>query len=89
MTGRIGVDFPGVTVAGSLAYVAASNEGVYIIDVSDPAHPVEAGYYDTPGAAQRSPSVVGNSIYVADRGGGLVILGFMPHQLTLPLVLRN
>ena len=60
-----------------------------IIDVSDPAHPTEAGFYDTPGYAE-GVAVSGNYVYVANEDGGLVILRFSPyHHIYLPLVLRN
>ena len=39
----------GVTVSGSLAYVAAGTAGLWIVDISDPAQPAEIGAYDTPG----------------------------------------
>jgi len=39
----------GVAVSGAYAYVADYDGGLRIISVSDPAHPAEVGYYDTPG----------------------------------------
>ena len=48
-------DTPGgaaaVAVAGGLAYVADSAEGLRILDLSDPAAPVSIGSYNTPGFA--------------------------------------
>jgi hypothetical protein len=48
-------DTPGnaaaVAVAGGLAYVADSAEGLRILDLSDPAAPVSIGSYNTPGLA--------------------------------------
>ncbi|MFZ2616500.1 MAG: hypothetical protein WA077_10955, partial [Anaerolineae bacterium] len=63
----------GVSVVGSLAYVADSGSGLQIIDVSNPANPTLRGAYDTPGDAQ-GVSVVGSLVYVADDYGGLLIL---------------
>jgi len=42
---------------------------------------VEVGFYDTPGDAY-GVVVMGNYAYVADGGGGLVILRFAPFRLT-------
>ena len=44
-----------------------------MIDVADPAAPVEAAYYDTPGITS-AVAVVGDVVYVADGMGGLFIL---------------
>jgi hypothetical protein len=77
-----------VTVAGNYAYVADDDSGLRIVDVSNPAAPSEAGFYDTPGYAW-GVAVAGNTAYVADSDGGLVILRFTPYQVNLPLVVRN
>jgi len=66
----------GVAVAGNYAYVADTLGGLRIIDVTDPAAPSQAGFYDTPGDAY-SVAVAGNYAYVADDEGGLIILRFM------------
>ena len=63
----------GVAVAGNYAYVADYDAGLRIINVSDPAAPTEAGFYDTPGSA-RGVAVAGNYAYIADGGGGLRII---------------
>lgn len=39
----------GVAVAGPYAYVADGYGGLRIVDVSDPTHPKEVGFYDMPG----------------------------------------
>ena len=49
---------------------------------------IQAGFYDIPGDA-RGFSVAGNYAYLADSRYGLVILGFLPYQVSQPLVLRN
>ena len=50
-----GLDTPGdafdVEIVGTLAYVAGGSSGLWIIDVSNPATPVEIGVLDTPGDA--------------------------------------
>jgi len=69
---------------GDYAYVADGSGGLRVVDVSDPAHPTEVGFYATPGDA-RDVAVAGDYIYVADFVGGLVILR-LAHQLYVPLV---
>ena len=59
-----------VAVSGNYAYVAGGDGGLRIIDISNPAAPTEAGFYDTPGDA-RGVAVAGNYAYVADGKGGL------------------
>ncbi|MDO8736359.1 MAG: hypothetical protein Q7K29_04675, partial [Thermoleophilia bacterium] len=54
-----------VEVDGSNAYVAASTDGLKIIDISDPANPVMAGSYDTPEYAE-DMVLDGSYAYVAD-----------------------
>jgi len=49
----------GVAVDGDYAYVADGGGGLRIVDISDPASPTEAGYYDTPGYAD-GVAVVGD-----------------------------
>ncbi|MBM3313784.1 hypothetical protein FJY70_04230, partial [candidate division WOR-3 bacterium] len=46
-----------------------------VISVSDPSHPVELGYYDTPGYAY-GVHVSGNHAYVADASAGLQVIEF-------------
>ena len=41
----------GVAVSGNYAYVADYGAGLRVVDVSNPANPVEVGYYDTPDCA--------------------------------------
>jgi hypothetical protein len=58
---------------GSYAYVADGDSGLRIINVSDPAHPGEVGFYDTPGYAY-GVAVSGSYAYVADGDSGLRII---------------
>lgn len=72
-----------VAVRGSLAYVAeASKEdpenrfsrlggGLRIVDVSDPAQPVELSFVDTPGWIE-DLAIVGDKVYLAEGGPGTV-----------------
>lgn len=61
-----------VVVRGDLAYVAASEDGVLVYDVSDPPNPVVVGFYDTPGTAY-NVEVDGDYVYVADFDSLLVL----------------
>jgi roadblock/LC7 domain-containing protein len=63
----------GVQVVGNYAYVADSQSGLQIIDISNPTTPTLKGNYDTSGNA-RGIQVVGNYAYVADSQSGLQII---------------
>ena len=63
----------GVVVAGSYAYVAASNSGLQLIDISNPLSSVIVGSVDTPWDA-RGVAVSGNYAYVASSEAGLQIV---------------
>jgi hypothetical protein len=52
--------------------VADGDKGLRVINVADPAHPTEVGFYDTPGYA-RGVAVSGSYAYVAD-GDGLRVI---------------
>ncbi|MBK7200789.1 hypothetical protein [Candidatus Amarolinea dominans] len=61
-----------VTTGRIYAYTAAGMQGLYIIDVTDPIHPVTASAFDTPGVAWRvavdATTVPGRTYaYVTDR----------------------
>jgi hypothetical protein len=63
----------GVAIAGDYAYVAASDSGMYVVDISDPHQPVRAARADTPGSA--SDIAIGNGYaYIADLFSGLQII---------------
>mgnify|MGYP001237377857 FL=1 len=62
-----------------LAYVADFDQGLRVIDISDPAEPVEVGFYDPPAGESISVAVVGDYAYLADStftgvGGGLRVV---------------
>lgn len=64
-----------VAVSGSYAYVGDYSYGLRVIDISNPAIPVEAGYYGTPEGAL-GVAVSGNYAYVANGSFGLRIMQF-------------
>lgn len=53
-----------IRVVGTHAYIAAGMGGLRVLDVSDPANPVEIGFLITPDEAN-DLKVVGNSAYIA------------------------
>jgi hypothetical protein len=66
---------PKVAVVGDLAYVTVGEEGLRVIDVSNPATPVAISAIDTPGFAAGATGV--NSVaYIADGETGLRIFDF-------------
>jgi Ca2+-binding RTX toxin-like protein len=72
-----------VQVVGNYAYVAATDKGLQIIDISNPTSPTLKGNYDTNGDAY-GVQVVGNYAYVADGDSGLQIIDISnPTSLTL------
>ncbi len=62
-----------IALAGSYAYIANSDSGLRIINMSDPTQPVEVGFYDTPGSAG-GVAVMGSYAYIADGYFGLRIV---------------
>ena len=74
------LDTPGtaraVEVVGDLAYVVDYYSGLRVIDVSDPASPVELGALDTLGSVARDVAVVGDLAYLAigDYPNGLRVI---------------
>ena len=62
-----------IKVVGDYAYVADDSSGLQVINVANPANPVYAGSYDTPGYAL-GVFVLGNYAYVADDYSGLQVI---------------
>jgi hypothetical protein len=62
----------GITVYGGLAYVAENTQGLEIVNVMNPAAPINVSYYDTPGNAN-DVKVGGSYAYIAD-GSSLYIV---------------
>jgi len=63
----------GIAISGTYAYIADGDNGLSIVNVSDPAHPALAGSCDTPGTAQ-DVAVSGSFAYMADGDGGLRVI---------------
>ncbi len=63
----------GVKAAGNYAYVAAGWAGLRIINISDPAAPLEIGFFDTPSYV-RDVDIAGSYAYLPDGGFGLRIV---------------
>lgn len=61
-----------VTVVDNYAYVVDGDDGVIILNITDPTNPTLAGSYNTPGTAKRVEAS-GSNLYVADTTA-LVIL---------------
>lgn len=63
----------GIFVNGNYAYLTDWDNGLYIINIADPASPTLTGSYDTPGRAE-SVFIHENYAYIADGNSGLLIL---------------
>ena len=68
-----GGDGRGVAIRGNDAYVAAGEQGLFVVDVSEPAHPAEVGHL--PGRAW-DVAISDSTAYVAGGDGQLNILRF-------------
>jgi hypothetical protein len=66
---------PEVSVVGDLAYITVGEEGLRVIDVSNPAAPIEISAINTPGFAA-GVTGVDRIAYIADGDAGLRILDF-------------
>lgn len=65
----------GVYVSGDYAYVSCWTEGLYIINISNPANPSLAGHISTAPGQAWDAHVQGNHAYVADdQNGGLQVI---------------
>ncbi len=73
LVGQIGGTATAVVVQGNYAYVASGASGLRVVNVADPAHPVEVGALPTPGSAD-AVTIAGNLVYVAASFGGLPIV---------------
>jgi hypothetical protein len=71
--GHIGGRADAITVQGNYAYVAAGPDGLRIIDVADPARPIETGQVATPPQAN-DVAVAGGYAYVAAAYAGTRII---------------
>ena len=77
-------DAKGVYVIDTIAYVADDDAGLRIINVSNPALPVETGFYDTGGFAY-GVFVIDTIAYVADMQAGLRIINVSDHSLPVEI----
>ncbi len=84
---RADVGIHNIMVVGTKAYVSYYQDGVRIVELADPTHPREVAHYNTWDPATAAGDafegavgvrVVGDLIYVADIGKGLVILRETP-----------
>jgi hypothetical protein len=66
-------DVNGLAVTNGLAYLAQGNDGLGVLDVTDPANPVMIGGYHTAGQAL-TVRLAGNLAFVAEGFSGLEIL---------------
>ena len=73
LIGSIGGIAKAVVVQGNHAYVAAGENGLRVINVSNKSNPTEVAHYDTPGNAC-DVTVSGNYAYVADGSSGVRII---------------
>jgi len=62
-----------IAMQGDYAYVAAGNSGLRILDVTDPARPVEVGFISTPGFAQ-GITIAEEYAYIADSWADFLIV---------------
>jgi hypothetical protein len=62
-----------IAIAGGYAYLANNEEGLQIVDISNPLTPQVRGLSDTPARA-KAVALLGGRAYVADGVGGLQIL---------------
>jgi hypothetical protein len=62
-----------IAVSGTYAYVAVGGAGLRVVDVSDPANPIEVGAWDSPGYAE-GVDVSGHTVYLADGPYGLRVV---------------
>ncbi len=71
--GWLDVPARGIDLAGNYAYIAATGDGICIVDISDPGNPREVGSCNISGYAV-DVYVDGNYAYVADYSIGLCII---------------
>jgi hypothetical protein len=73
----------GVALAGNYAYVVDGLEGLQVIDVSDPSNCMWVSGWSIGTNIAKGVAVVGGRIYVAHRGGLLVLPSLANVQLTV------
>jgi hypothetical protein len=72
----------GIAIGGSYVFISETDHpqgplwvegGLRVVDVSDPRHPSEVGFYDSPGFSY-GLAYNNNYVYLADGGSGMLIL---------------
>lgn len=66
-----------IAIDSHYAYLALGDSGVKVIDISNPAQPIEVGYFDSPGFAN-SVTIVDGLVYLADFDQGIWIFKTLP-----------
>ncbi len=80
----IGHDTHSIFIQNNIAYLADFNEGLNVIDITDPLNPFLIGNYHDIDGNSKDVQVIDDLVFVADRGGGLEIL-----QQTITTVTMN
>ncbi len=83
-TANPGAIIHNIHIKGTLAFISYYTEGTRVVDISNPAFPVEVGYYDTwPGASggfngnwEVYPYAVSGNLYLSDISTGLYIVRY-------------
>ncbi len=70
---------------GSLVFLGSYNAGLQVVDYSDPARPVQAGYSIQPGTTAWGATVHGEHVYVGDMARGLDVFRLDDPELLLKL----
>jgi len=63
----------GSALAGEFEYIAADEDGLRVISIADPVHPVQVAFYDVPDQWANGVIVVGGYVYVAYGMAGLQV----------------
>jgi hypothetical protein len=73
-----------ISVSGKYAYISAFTDGLRVLDIGNPAAPVQVGWYDTnPTTAAKSAIggygvvVKGENVFLSHSTGGLYVLDFV------------
>jgi len=62
-----------ISLSGNYAFVADYTNGLVVLDIQDPNHPLEVAHIDPPGTAV-GLAVAGNTVYLANGTAGLAII---------------
>jgi len=70
--------------SGNYLYLGSYNAGLQVVDYSDPASPVQAGYYIAEGSTAWGAKAHAGLVYVGDVNRGLDVFRFTPPSAALP-----